>query len=283
MSGWFKRRSGDGPIAWEQWKQAPVSAALLVVAAVVSAGYIWSAPTTWEQVAAWGYLPGSAIWSGRIWPLWTTAFLHEGPIHLFFNLYWLWFFGRHLEPYLGSLRFAGLFLLATFVSSSAELAWSGETGIGLSGYVYALFGYAWLAPNEGESLKSLVSKDTRNLMIGWLFLCLVLTYEGSMKVANAAHFAGFGIGCLLGIGQRKYRPYAWGAAFFGWIASAVVLLWSPWSVDWLAYKADRAVQLGELGQASFYVERILKKEPSHEWALGAKKWLESAKAPAERK
>ena len=48
---------------------------------------------------------------GEWWRLLTAAFLHYGPIHLGMNMLALWWVGRPLEGYLGSLRYLLLYLV----------------------------------------------------------------------------------------------------------------------------------------------------------------------------
>jgi rhomboid protease GluP len=64
--------------------------------------------------------------------------------HLGFNLYWLVILGRDLEQALGRWKLVALFVCAAFVSSAAQLAVGGSTGIGFSGVGYAMFGLLWM-------------------------------------------------------------------------------------------------------------------------------------------
>src|SRR5437660_2702665 len=72
-----------------------------------------------------------AVWDGQVWRLVTSVFPHADIVHLAFNVYWLWQFGRVVEGWMGSVRFAGFFILMAFGSSAAQLLVSGDGGIGL--------------------------------------------------------------------------------------------------------------------------------------------------------
>lgn len=61
----------------------------------------------------WGNLSAAkAILSGQVWRLITFQFLHTGLLHLIFNLFVIFFFGRMIEPALGSRRYLGYYLLS---------------------------------------------------------------------------------------------------------------------------------------------------------------------------
>jgi GlpG protein len=229
-------------------------------------------------MAPWGYLPADQIWDGKVWPLWTTALLHADIVHLFFNLYWLWFFGSHLEPRLGRLKFATLCVLATFVSSSAELTVSSDTGIGLSGLIYAFFGYLCLAP-KGSELATLMSRRTIVWLLGWLFVCLVATLTHTYAVANAAHFAGITFGAALGFTQRTHPRVGQGSVAALLSAAVAILFWSPWSTQWLNSRAYNALNAGDTKLASDYLERVLRIAPEDPWASEQKRILDLQEAP----
>jgi membrane associated rhomboid family serine protease len=85
---------------------------------------------------------GPAIEYGEWWQLYrlvSAGFLHFGPIHLAFNLVILYRFGELLEPALGRVRFAGLYLASLLAGSFGALALSPHafTG-GASGAVFGL-------------------------------------------------------------------------------------------------------------------------------------------------
>src|SRR5687768_9461977 len=103
------------------------------------------ADTSWASLSRWGYLPDRAIWEGAPWALVTSVFVHLEIWHIGFNVYWLWILGSCLERNIGSLRWLLFFIAAAWVSSAAELLFTGNSGIGMSGVGYALFGFGWVA------------------------------------------------------------------------------------------------------------------------------------------
>lgn len=85
---------------------------------------------------------GPAIQYGEWWELYrlvTAGFIHFGLIHIAFNMVILYRFGEMLEPALGPVRFAGLYLASLLSGSFGAMALSPHafTG-GASGAVFGL-------------------------------------------------------------------------------------------------------------------------------------------------
>jgi len=218
---------------WATWVVAAVCAGIFL--GVHAAGHADS----WEGLRRWGYIPASDVWKGGWWALFTTAFVHLQIWHVGFNVYWLWILGRVLERGIGHVRWIALCLSAAFVSSAAQLAWSDQTGIGLSGVIYAFFGFMWVARRRWPEFTKVVHRDTIGIFVAWLALCIVLTRAGVWNVGNAAHMVGLLYGSLLGMGaalasRRTAALIASGALV---AASVGVLFYAPWSPTWTAGRA----------------------------------------------
>lgn len=106
------------------------------------------------------------------WRMITTGFLHAtgSPIHLGLNMYTLYIFGRMLEPMLGRLRFAALYLISLFAGSVAVL-WLNEGGVtvGASGAIFGLMG-AYLIVNRtlGYGSNQITSLIAINLVFSFI-------------------------------------------------------------------------------------------------------------------
>jgi membrane associated rhomboid family serine protease len=88
-----------------------------------------------------GYLRAYEVASGEWWRLVTAAFLHANPLHIFFNMLMLWWFGRPLELLLGRGRFLAVYFLSILAGSAGALLVT-PTGatIGASGAVFGILG-----------------------------------------------------------------------------------------------------------------------------------------------
>lgn len=152
---------------------------------------------TWESYAKWGSYPTDEIWNGKLWGLITSNFLHIEFWHLIFNLYWFWDFGKKIEFEMSRTLYFIFILSSSIISSAFEIIFAGETGIGLSGVVYAQFGFIYLSAKNSEHYKGLLTKTVIKLFILWLPLGIVLTKFKIFTVGNAAHVGGLLWGLLL--------------------------------------------------------------------------------------
>jgi membrane associated rhomboid family serine protease len=88
-----------------------------------------------------GYLDATTVASGEWWRLVMNEFLHGNPIHLFFNMLMLWWFGRPLEALLGKARFLAVYFLSILCGSAGALLVSPDVAtIGASGAVFGILG-----------------------------------------------------------------------------------------------------------------------------------------------
>jgi membrane associated rhomboid family serine protease len=187
---------------------------------------------------------GVQVWHGAVWGLLTSAFVHVAFLHLLFNLLWARDLGSLLEPDMGTIRYLGFILAAAVVSSGWQLLVSDGTGIGYSGVVYALFGYVLGRRGSRPAYDAMLSR-TVGWMLGWLVLCIVLTWTGAWRVGNGAHVAGLAFGFL--VGSALERP-AWrkpAIALVGLMLVGVVLscAYMPWSDAWQQRVVFRQIEL----------------------------------------
>jgi membrane associated rhomboid family serine protease len=93
-----------------------------------------------------GALFGPAVQAGDWWRIITAGFLHSGPLHLAFNMYFLYFIGQLLEPEIGKLRFALIYFVSLVGGSFGALLLSpNAVTVGASGAVFGIMGAAILA------------------------------------------------------------------------------------------------------------------------------------------
>lgn len=139
------------------------------------------------------------IFRGQVWRLITPIFLHApwngigGVLHIVFNLYWLRFMGSQIESKLGWKKFVVLVLAAAIIPNVMQAVLVGPNFVGISGVVYALFGYILVRRRDGYILDDFI------IVLMLAFLVLDFTpmrfFPG---VAVWAHAGGFGVGVALG-------------------------------------------------------------------------------------
>lgn len=165
-----------------------------------------------------------SFWKGgdfRVWQPLTYMFLHADILHLLFNMYPLWMFGRALEYNLGSRNFlvyylvcgvgAGLIQLGVnwaeyavavsdpMVSQLAVARLAHASTIGASGAVFGLLlAFGMLHPNERLILMfpPIVLK-AKWFVIIYGVIELLAGVNGTGNVAHFAHLGGMLFGWLL--------------------------------------------------------------------------------------
>jgi membrane associated rhomboid family serine protease len=119
----------------------------------------------------WIYAPvATAI---EPWRMITSTFLHSqtSVLHILFNMYTLWIFGRTLEQILGSGRFLALYLLSGF-GGSVGVLWLADPATPVLGASGALFGlmaaYFVVVRSLGGNSAQMAGLIAINLISGFL-------------------------------------------------------------------------------------------------------------------
>ena len=204
-----------------------------------------------------GFVDSLHLWGGEYWGLWTSFFLHAGVVHLVFNLYWLYHFGTAVESYVGWRKYLAFWVVGTAVSNVIQLAVAGVSGVGASGFVYALFGLIWIGKRGHPYLARLVDAQTTIIFIVWLLACFVLTWTGLLRVGNGAHLGGllFGGMCAYAFLVRNdFRLQ--GAALAITVLSFVPLFYAPWVGTWNLAQGFKAYNQGNFQRAADYISQV---------------------------
>jgi membrane associated rhomboid family serine protease len=137
-----------------------------------------------DSVLARSALNGPAIADGEIWRIVTSGFMHYGPLHLAFNMYALYILGQLIEPAIGSLRFALIYIAGLLGGSVGALILDPNAlTAGASGAVFGLMGAAFLVMrNRG------IDPWASGLGV-WLFLNLAITFTIS-NISIGGHIGG---------------------------------------------------------------------------------------------
>lgn len=153
---------------------------------------------------------------GEIYRLVTPMLLHFNLMHIIFNLLWLKDLGKIIEGKFGSRQFLLFVLILSLTSNLLQYMVRGPLFGGMSGVVYGLLGYLWMAKTfKKEDILTLPKRDNY-MMIGWFFLCFTGIFG---PIANLAHGAGLTIGMIAGI-----NPFYNSKKGLKWIALAMAIL-----------------------------------------------------------
>ena len=154
-----------------------------------------------QSVASGELISSLALWpmNGPFmpWQLVTYAFLHGSIMHIAFNMYGLWLFGREVEYMLGRRVFLQLYFASVISAGLMQLLATGLSGgdyptIGASGGVFGvLLAYGLFFPNRVIMLLiPPVPMPARVFVVLYAGLELILGVTGTE--AGVAHFAHLG-------------------------------------------------------------------------------------------
>jgi membrane associated rhomboid family serine protease len=131
------------------------------------------------------------------WQLITYSFLHGSFAHIFFNMFALFMFGRALEYFWGSRRFAIYYFVSVLSAAATEVVVLDATHdpgpvLGASGGIFGLLlAFAWYFPRQ-----KLFVIPIPVPLPAWLFVTLYGAVELVLGVTGAqtgvAHFAHLG-------------------------------------------------------------------------------------------
>lgn len=236
---------------------------------IVSFG-IWSINETdsWQQYEKWGYYSSESIWNGAYWAYITSCFIHSDLIHLVFNVYWLFTLGKYLEPEIGLRKIVLLFICLAVISSGFEFWLSEETGVGMSGVLYGLFGFMWVARSRYPIFRQIVTLSLAKLFIGWLVLCYVLTYLKIWDVGNMAHLSGLISGLLIGVilTHKKFLAVSFPILAGLMFLAITPMFWFPSSLDWVCFKAYTSQDKKHNGEALKWYSKAIQMDSENAWA-----------------
>ena len=200
------------------------------------------------------------IWQGHYLSLVLSIFPHADPLHIIFNLLWLWRLGMAIEAEVNPLTYVGFVVAAGVISGLSELFCSGLVGQGMSGVVYAMFGLIYAGRGHNRTWQVQATKENLKLFIGWGLLCIVLTAMNYMLVANGAHFGGLLFGYCVGrlfFAPRKNMGFA--ALALAQIGlCAMVTFYQPWSGHWQWYAGNKDYKAGRIVQAAAHYRMGIK-------------------------
>ena len=132
---------------------------------------------------------------GEIWRLVSPIFMHFHPLHLAFNMLWLWDLGRAIELRLSTRRLALLVAVTGVLSNLGQFYFDGPRFGGMSGVVYGLLGYIWIQGHLNPAAGLFLHKQIAIMIMVWYVLC----WTGLVgPVANMAHTVGLLAGLITG-------------------------------------------------------------------------------------
>jgi len=129
----------------------------------------------YDLPAAYGMKVNDLIAGGQVWRLFTPMLLHGSIMHIGFNMYALYLFGRRLERYFGHWRFLILYLISGFAGNVISMMFTESPSLGASTAIFGLLGAqgifiyqnrALFGNQTRQALQSIIMVAVINLIIG---------------------------------------------------------------------------------------------------------------------
>jgi membrane associated rhomboid family serine protease len=176
-----------------------------------------------EKVLLWLAVQPKAFFSGMVWTLITSMFMHGNFTHLFVNMISLFFIGNFIEKIIGKKRFFWLYILsgifaglmyvvlAYFLGNNdlgAKIFGSPEVfAVGASGAIFALGGLlVVLTPRLRVYVFFFIPMKIWAAMIFLLAFMWIASISAGLPFGNIAHLGGLIAGLAYGIYLKKKYP-----------------------------------------------------------------------------
>jgi membrane associated rhomboid family serine protease len=182
--------------------------ACIIVVAIVQ--FLTDPPAVKEL----GYIPYS-VWAagfvkqlfleGEYWRFLTASVVHANPVHIAFNSYAFYSFGKLVEQLSNRANVAIIFLLAAIGGGAASLVFNPTAiSVGASGGIIGLLGYMIV---YSMKRRQFLEKEFRRSLIFNAGFILVYGLILSESIDNYAHAGGFVTGAIYGLFQVTGDPY----------------------------------------------------------------------------
>lgn len=140
----------------------------------------------------------------HFWQPVTYMFLHGGFMHLFFNMFSLWMFGRIIEMNMGRNRFLIFYLVCGLGAALCQIIWQVFTAewvptVGASGACYGiLLAFGMFYPNERIMLMfPPIPMKAKYFVAGYAAIEVFSAFNTNSNIAHLAHLGGMLFGWLL--------------------------------------------------------------------------------------
>lgn len=185
--------------AYVTWAIIAINVVVLVLD-WASAGF---PPLSWVfeggQLMHAGGVLGPAVADGEWWRIFTSAFLHFGPVHLAFNMYALWLFGPIIEQMYGHAEFFVIYMLCAAGGSVLTLLGAPDSlTAGASGAIFGLFGLAFVVSRRRHLLLGPQARAILSQVGGLLLINLIITFSFSF-ISWTGHLGGLAVGVVIGL------------------------------------------------------------------------------------
>jgi membrane associated rhomboid family serine protease len=152
---------------------------------------------TGNRIFEKGALYGPAVADGDWWRLFTSMFLHYGPLHLGLNMLALWWFGAAVEEVLGRGRYVLVYVVSGLAGSAGALLFNPDSvTVGASGAIFGILGAAFVLERQRTYVLG-------GGALGIIVLNLAFTFAVS-GISVGGHLGGLAGGALSTLALSRF-------------------------------------------------------------------------------
>jgi rhomboid protease GluP len=142
-----------------------------------------------DVVTALGVKYNDYIRAGQIWRLITPVFLHGSILHIAFNMYALFIYGRSLEPRFGHGRFTLLYFLSAYAGNVLSFVLTPNPSLGASTAIFGLLAAEGMFAVQNRKL---LGSRANSILMNALYIAAVNLFIGftTTGVDNFGHLGG---------------------------------------------------------------------------------------------
>jgi membrane associated rhomboid family serine protease len=139
-----------------------------------------------------------AVAAGEWWRIFTSAFIHLGPIHLAFNMYVLFLYGSLVERMYGPIEYAVIYLLCAAGGSVLTILVDPvQSAAGASGAIFGIVGLVFVVSRRHHAV---LGREARMMVAGvgtYVIYLLIFTFLVP-GISWTGHLGGLFVGAVLG-------------------------------------------------------------------------------------
>jgi membrane associated rhomboid family serine protease len=210
--GWLNKETGNAGAANKYFARSrgdslpPFLTYLIIAVTAVASISAFASPTLQGGFPVPGSLMEQlqldklAIAHGELYRLLSVTLVHANYLHLFFNMYALWYAGQLVERMYGAWLFAAFYVVCGIAGSVGTLIFGDAIwGVGASGAIFGLFGVILVATRFHHTILDARSRAISSQIGVLIVLNLVIGFSGLMNVDNFAHIGGLLAGMWLAL------------------------------------------------------------------------------------
>jgi membrane associated rhomboid family serine protease len=201
--GWLAKETGNAGAARRYFARSrgsglPVGVALLVLGVTVIVSLVAILQPT-DDLFRLLWLDHADVAAGQLYRLLTVTLLHQGYLHLGFNMYAFFLLGPIVENTWGSKLFVVFYVLTALAASTASFVFSEGPSVGASGAIFGLVGVLVAGTRAHHPVLDRRSRAIVPQLVPLIFINLAFGFfAGGGLIDNSAHIGGLLAGLWLG-------------------------------------------------------------------------------------